>query len=54
MMKRFYIFMLLALSWLGAEAKNEPYAALSNNNKTLTFYYDELVAGTDTVLKTKF
>ena len=41
MMKRFYIFMLLVLGWLGAEAKNEPYAALSNNNKTLTFYYDE-------------
>ena len=33
--------MLLVLSWLSAEAKNEPYAALSNNNKTLTFYYDE-------------
>ena len=41
MTKRFYIFMLLVLGWLGAEAKNEPYAALSNNNKTLTFYYDE-------------
>ena len=41
MTKRFYFFMLLVLSWLSAEAKNEPYAALSNNNKTLTFYYDE-------------
>ena len=41
MTKRFYIFMLLVLSWLGAAAENEPYAALSNNNKTLTFYYDE-------------
>ena len=41
MMKRFYIFMLLVLGWLGAEAKNEPYAALSEDNTTLTFYYDE-------------
>ena len=41
MTKRFYIFMLLVLGWLGAEAKNEPYAALSEDNTTLTFYYDE-------------
>ena len=35
MTKRFYIFMLLVLGWLGAEAKNEPYAALSEDNTTL-------------------
>ena len=41
MTKRFYIFMLLVLSWLGAAAKSEPYAVLSSNNKTLTFCCDE-------------